>query len=733
MDNKDRDSLLKEFLKIYPLERLSTFTLEECREFCSYVASRDTDLGRINIRNHLKFSDEDFQTIKDLINKTALYSNEGLFQKIDSLYHKFFPNTFKWKVASLYSNKKLPIIYAPDSLALLINDLGKSDTNNRIVDDKTKQSVLYETLLKYKTENEDIFKFSVRMWERIEFRKSIIHALQSEIDKSQLMQTNKTDDKEREFIWIDVLDNKKQIKVPAIKKCHFEFYLGKDRIGCDLHVSDSYYESLYNKGFNNTNPYFFNYPKEKSINYALIPYLDKDPISVARDAVKKMEEFINKIEEDLIDMKVTNSKSDYVSEYQTLLEINHNIILHGAPGTGKTYLAQEIAKNMDAEMEIVQFHPSYDYTDFVEGLRPCNKEEEVGFERVDGIFKKFCAKALRELMYSKIGHSSIEKSYKSFISNLNEDQIIEVPLHEDNTNNNLTFGVRLNKNENLALYTGQEKEKRIKAQGSITYARLESEYMGISKDPYWKCYYKGMLNYLEKNYGLQKFNSHELKNNKEIKKFVFIIDEINRGELSKIFGELFLAIDPDYRVTKQTLDNIEKTKPLYLKTQYSNMMEGPNEFDNAIKADTGDYGHFFVPENVYIIGTMNDIDRSVDAMDFAFRRRFLFKRIKAKASTHIIDKLDKLDNDIKIKAKNRMENLNNLICSGEIEGLSEDYEIGGAYFKKLVNFNGDFNKLWDYHLENVLKEYLRGIDDADEYLEKLKKAFENESSGKKDE
>lgn len=81
-----------------------------------------------------------------------------------------------------------------------------------------------------------------------------------------------------------------------------------------------------------------------------------------------------------------------IQSYIKLLKANKNLVLTGAPGTGKTFLAKEIAKAMDAEVEFVQFHPSYDYTDFVEGLRPIKKGDMLGFERMDGAFKTFCKK-----------------------------------------------------------------------------------------------------------------------------------------------------------------------------------------------------------------------------------------------------------------------------------------------------------------------------------------------------
>ena len=87
-----------------------------------------------------------------------------------------------------------------------------------------------------------------------------------------------------------------------------------------------------------------------------------------------------------------------IESYINLLKANKNLVLTGAPGTGKTYLAKEIAKAMDAEVEFVQFHPSYDYTDFVEGLRPINcGVGKIGFERKDGVFKKICKEVLEKI------------------------------------------------------------------------------------------------------------------------------------------------------------------------------------------------------------------------------------------------------------------------------------------------------------------------------------------------
>ncbi|NMA20948.1 MAG: hypothetical protein GX927_10260, partial [Lentisphaerae bacterium] len=146
---------------------------------------------------------------------------------------------------------------------------------------------------------------------------------------------------------------------------------------------------------------------------------------------------------------------------------------------------------------------------------------------------------------------------------------------------------------------------------------------------------------------------------------------------------------------------------------------------------------FTIPENVYIIGTMNDIDRSVESMDFALRRRFAWHEITAAESAHIIDASNISNNkdDIVEEAKKRMENLNNALVAEA--NLGEEYKLGGAYFKKIEKYcdggNADWQALWDNHLGVILREYLRGRENAGDIMEKLKKAYKtNDSSAQED-
>jgi 5-methylcytosine-specific restriction endonuclease McrBC GTP-binding regulatory subunit McrB len=421
------------------------------------------------------------------------------------------------------------------------------------------------------------------------------------------------------------------------------------------------------------------------------------------------------------------------------LEANHNLILTGAPGTGKTYLAKQIAaqiilgkeynekaalddekKRMEEQCGFVQFHPSYDYTDFVEGLRPIQDENgNVGFERRDGVLKAFCERALKS-SFAK-GSDNFDEVWDKLISYLDVNPFIEIPLLTGARN------IRIELNEygtglTERLYSDKNASGEIeKVRGHskfFTKEQLYNVYRGLKGVPSGghDNYRKAIIEYLKKNMGLVEYSAGQHSVND--KKFVFIIDEINRGDISKIFGELFFSIDPGYR----GMDGA-------VRTQYANMQTSPNEFDIALKIeDSSNCGHFFVPENVYIIGTMNDIDRSVESMDFAMRRRFAFKEICAEDRMDMIKENSKLAQLYPV-IEQRMRNLNLAILT--IQSLSTAYQIGAAYYLKLENYltedgtidDSSWKMLWDNHLHGLLFEYLRGLPNEKKDLNTLHRAY----------
>lgn len=431
-----------------------------------------------------------------------------------------------------------------------------------------------------------------------------------------------------------------------------------------------------------------------------------------------------------------NSLADNLTE---LLKHTHNLILHGAPGTGKTFLAKEIAKKMGCsqnEIGFVQFHPSYDYTDFVEGLRPKSQNNgEIGFERKDGVFKEFCKRALQNLIDSKKSVEVLEKesSINDKVENFLEKARYEKIVYEITRGNK--FFIVDNSEKNIFIeIPANEKVKELALPKNDLIELLNSDYeinsaneirdffnrkWGMQQDSYILTLYKKIRAETQTS-SVQKIEKIQEK------KYLFIIDEINRGELSKIFGELFYAVEPGYRVSYDDLkkhQSGEKTIST-IRTQYANLETEGNSFDKALRVlNPSDFGHFFIPENVYMIGTMNDIDRSVDTMDFAFRRRFAFREIKASENLEMLSTLG----EIAEEAETRLKKLNDEISKITELSLPSLYHIGGAYFLKLNDFEGDsnerFQKLWDYHLEGLLKEYLRGTENAEENFEKLEKAY----------
>lgn len=292
---------------------------------------------------------------------------------------------------------------------------------------------------------------------------------------------------------------------------------------------------------------------------------------------------------DILRLMKTFDRLSRLQDYADELQRDHNIIFHGAPGTGKTYLAQSIAARLlgtkredlmdNPQYGFVQFHPSYDYTDFVEGLRPAGiVNGQLKFELQPGTFVSFCNQA--------------------------KD-------HPD-------------------------------------------------------------------------------------KPYVFVIDEINRGDINKIFGELFFAIDPGYR-----------GKASAVTTQYANMHE------------TGD--KFYIPENVYIIGTMNDIDRSAESIDFAMRRRFRFIPVEPADTMPMLNAIE--DEALRDKASQSLIRLNDQIANHN-DVLNANYEIGPSYLMRLTQAGVTLDNIWQQDIEPLLTEYLQGLDDVQSRIEGFKKAFD---------
>ena len=415
------------------------------------------------------------------------------------------------------------------------------------------------------------------------------------------------------------------------------------------------------------------------------------------------------------------------NKYSAMLLESKNIILRGAPGTGKSFLAKEIAADiisdglydnasllpleMQKQMEFVQFHPSYDYSDFVEGLKPkVNDDGSMGFDLKEGIFKKFVSRAQKNYEEAHKTFDTIKKeqSVRAAINDFFSSIELGVDTFKTINNNEFQISsfdddhiyVSIPNNPSINKLTLNIDEIRKMLESEQDFKMIKDITAFFGKTFATQAYSYDFAIY--KAIKEQKRSSPVTETKQEIeKKYIFIIDEINRGEISKIFGELFYSIDPGNR-----------GKAGEISTLYSNLHADPDE-------------KFYIPDNVYIIGTMNDIDRSVDSFDFAMRRRFRFIEIKPDER---MDMLSNLKNeDLKNEAIKRMTALNNEIV--KTPDLDENYQIGAAYFLKLKDLN--FDKLWTDYLKPLLQEYIHGMYGEKEIMKRFEKAYgyEDKSEG----
>jgi 5-methylcytosine-specific restriction endonuclease McrBC GTP-binding regulatory subunit McrB len=427
----------------------------------------------------------------------------------------------------------------------------------------------------------------------------------------------------------------------------------------------------------------------------------------------KISETIKRIESELKSIPSTITNINVMSKSnKTAL----NQILYGAPGTGKTYttkkLAIEIIDNqeydendrktiLDRYDELVKtnqihfttFHQSMSYEDFIEGIKPETIDSRVTYEVKDGIFKRLALLASKEISKTKVENASDQK--KLLFDDAWNKLIEETQESIENG------GVK-------SIYTITNKELEIKAisnQGNliikpkvenaleytISYNRTKrlfetfpdlKEVKNIDKDfrtiiggsnstAYWS-----VINYIHKILNENSIKKETLKPEK-LKKFVMIIDEINRGNVSAIFGELITLIEDDKRkaIINQKQEHIEVELP------YS-----------------GD--KFSVPDNLYIIGTMNTADRSVEALDTALRRRFSFVEMPSKPK-ELANKV--LEGAEKIDLVKLLETINQRI---ELL-IDKDHQIGHSFFINLKNFD-ELKFTFKNKILPLLEEYFFG-------------------------
>lgn len=368
---------------------------------------------------------------------------------------------------------------------------------------------------------------------------------------------------------------------------------------------------------------------------------------------------------DIIDCLIKQMTIENNPQYNLLLS-NKQLIMNGAPGTGKTYSARNIiadilfdtlceSENKKEEikkvrMDMVQFHPSYDYTDFIDGIRPDLSGNELKYSLKNGSFKSFCRRAgvIERILAAGVEVDTIDK-----------------------------------------------------------FSEVVDEFL-VGEDDSIKDFWKAEIKEYELEEELEKiFKSKDITefDPSKLPSFLFIIDEINRAEISKVLGEIMYCLDPDYRGIKGAIS-----------TQYSALATDETFFINK------DNDKFFIPSNVYIIGTMNDIDRSVEVFDFALRRRFAWYEVKPDKVMDDVLKSMGIETLLEQNYENyktKIDKLNYAIV--DKLKLSRHYHLGPSYFAKIKLYYDESNdyqsaveKVWDNHISQILNEYVKGRGKEDE-------------------
>jgi 5-methylcytosine-specific restriction protein B len=700
----NRYELKKAFLQEWPLSRIQNMTLEEYTNldktsFCYWLEAKTHDLGSIGGGSSYKFGiykrrdtsttitvdnritdgeyawfqkygatkEAAFQTVKDTLITIVKNAQNNTLENIDPID---LGDAYKWKIAFLYGDFNLVNIFKHESLLEAAQSLGFKDSNKTY-------PVLNKYILSQKASDKDYFEFTDELWKKTSLANPKRYWLYSPGEGA-----NRWDEFYNEGImalgWDDLGDlaqyaTKNEIKeklqqlegVTSTKQndtaANYEFvhlmkpgdvviakrgrseYIGYGIVTSSLEFDDSKAE-------------YKNYRKVDWKKKGVWPSESGDRIVLKTlTDITKYPDYVKK----LIKLLGIENELEINNEKETM-KFPLNQILYGPPGTGKTYnTVLEAAKiitgneviaydealrvfkaNLDNQIEFITFHQNYSYEDFIQGLRPDTENgSALTFEKKDGVFKRIADRAYKNLMASE-NPASAKKEFDvvfgELIQPLNEGDVTEVEI----------------KMKMSSFFITAVGEKSIDFRKNIG----DSEHT-LSINTLRKMYDKGLNDIILG--GLQPYYNPILellleKGRSQVapiqrKNYVIIIDEINRANISRVFGELITLIEEDKR--------------------------SHGSIPMRVTLPSGD--SFIVPSNLYIIGTMNTADKSIALLDIALRRRFEFV-----PKYPLYDGLERTINDA-----DKLLKINEAIVSRK----NHDFTIGHAYFM------GD-----DYSLEKTI-------------------------------
>ena len=381
-----------------------------------------------------------------------------------------------------------------------------------------------------------------------------------------------------------------------------------------------------------------------------------------------------------------------ITETTQILTEKKNLILQGAPGTGKTYATAALALSVLGETGVdlsdhkavleryktlceqkriffTTFHQAMDYEDFVEGIKPhVGKNGQVEYDVEDGIFKRVCdsATADEDLVscIDKYLQSIKGFAQKKAIPTVSGRSKINIWWNEGNS----TISTR-------SVFSASSRDEE-NSPSPLNIEKVKQQAVGDGIENNWTSYAQAFINAVKKEYGLDGV--------KKARPVVLIIDEINRGNVSRIFGELITLLEADKR--------LGGTHPLTVTLPYSKSA-------------------FAVPGKVYIIGTMNTTDRSTGTLDYAIRRRFAFVTLKSDME---VVKRHYADGALRDKAVSVFENVRSFIEKHNAGDMDlEDLMVGHSYF--MAADEASLKMKIAYEVVPLLREYVKdGILDCKE-------------------